>query len=89
MNREKHSPTIQEAADWSAAAAIRRSLARHEAGREIVAAGAWVQGVDPGLDAALTAAPSIDSFLAQPGEEACPFGETLERLARLAGEVGA
>ncbi len=78
---------VTSAEHRAAAAAVRRAMARHEAGRELVAAGAWVRGADPGFDAALDAAPAIEAFLRQDGGEEAPLEETVDRLCRLGREL--
>ncbi len=80
-------PAVTGAEHRAAAARVRRALGRWEGARDLVAAGAWVRGADPALDAAAAAIPAIEDLLRQEGGEGSPFHETLEMLRRLAGEV--
>jgi FliI/YscN family ATPase len=72
-----------------ATAKVRRAIGRWEAARDLVAAGAWVRGADPGLDAAADAMPAIEAFLRQEGTGATPFEETVEALRELAAGIDA
>jgi flagellar biosynthesis/type III secretory pathway ATPase len=71
----------------AAAARVRRALGRWEAARELVAAGAWVRGADPALDAAAAAMPEVEEFLRQDGTDDTVLDETLEALQHLASRV--
>lgn len=71
-----------------AAAVVRRAVARWEEARDLVAAGAWVRGADPGLDAAADAMPAIEHFLQQGADDAATLGETVEALGRIAARLG-
>jgi type III secretion protein N (ATPase) len=75
---------VAEPEHRAAAARIRRAMARWEAARDLISAGAWVRGADPALDEAVAAMPAIEAFLRQEGGDPCPFEETTESLATLA-----
>lgn len=80
-------PAVTDPGHRAAAARVRRAMARWEAARDLVAAGAWVRGSDPALDAAAAAMPAIEAFLRQDlGSIATPQ-ETREGLLRLAEEI--
>ena len=66
-------PAVTEAGHRAAAAKVRRAIGRWEAARDLVAAGAWVRGADPALDAAADAMPAIEAFLRQDGAGATPL----------------
>ncbi len=70
-----------------AASRVRRAIGRWDAARDLVAAGAWVRGADPELDAAAAAMPAIEAFLRQSGPEATAFDETLDGLLALAAGI--
>jgi ATP synthase in type III secretion protein N len=76
-------PAVTDGAHREAAARVRGALARWEAARDLFAAGAWVRGADPALDAAADAVPAIDAFLRQ-GGEAAPLEESVAALRALA-----
>ena len=80
-------PAVTGSGHRAAAARVRRALGRWEAARELVAAGAWVRGADPALDAAAAAMPAVEDFLRQDGTEETAFDETLESLQRLASGI--
>jgi FliI/YscN family ATPase len=72
-----------------AAARVRRALARWEAGKETVLAGAWARGADPAFDAAAAVMPAVEDFLRQEEAEATPVGECVARLLAVAEQVEA
>lgn len=72
----------------AAAARVRRAMARWEAARDLVAAGAWVPGADPALDAAAAAMPAIEAFLRQDEGTVATPRETRDALLRLADGIG-
>jgi flagellar biosynthesis/type III secretory pathway ATPase len=80
-------PAVTGAGQRAAAGKVRRTIGRWEAARDLVAAGAWVRGADPGLDAAADAMPAIEAFLRQEGTGATPLDETVQALAELAGGI--
>jgi type III secretion protein N (ATPase) len=61
---------------------VRDALARWEAARDLVAAGAWRPGADPALDRALERVPAIEEFLRQ-GEAPVSLAETVAALEAL------
>lgn len=77
-------PAVTDAGHREAAARVRGAVARWEAARDLVAAGAWVRGADPGLDRAAGAQPAIEAFLRQDAAEVSTLQETREALLRLA-----
>ncbi|MFO0678686.1 MAG: ATP-binding cassette domain-containing protein [Polyangiaceae bacterium] len=58
-------PVVTTEAHRSAAAAVRASMALHDAKRDLVALGGYAKGADPELDLALERMPKIDAFLRQ------------------------
>lgn len=73
----------------AAADRVRDALARWEAGKELVAAGAWRPGADRALDRAVERVPAIEAFLRQ-GAETSTLEETVEALDALVqpGDAG-
>jgi type III secretion protein N (ATPase) len=82
-------PAVTGADHRAAAARLRRTIARWEAASDLVAAGAWVRGADPDLDAAAAAIPEIEAFLRQDASEVAGPGESREGLLRLSARVEA
>jgi type III secretion protein N (ATPase) len=82
-------PAVTGAEQRLAAGKVRRAIARWEAARDLVAAGAWVRGADPAFDAAAEAMPAIEEFLRQEGTAAVPFEETRQGLLALASGIHA
>jgi len=82
-------PAVTDADHREASSRLRRAIARWEAARDLVAAGAWVRGADPDLDAAAAAMPEVEAFLRQDAEHVVGPGESREALLRLAARVGA
>jgi type III secretion protein N (ATPase) len=82
-------PAVTGADQRAAAGKVRRALGRWERARDLVAAGAWVRGADPALDAAADAVPAIEAFLRQEGAEAVPIEETRHGLLQLASGIDA
>ncbi len=82
-------PAVTGADHRDAAARLRGAIARWDAASDLVAAGAWVRGADPALDAAAAAMPEIEAFLRQDGTEVSGLDESREALLRLAGRVEA
>jgi flagellar biosynthesis/type III secretory pathway ATPase len=81
-------PAVTGAGQRTAAGKVRRAIGRWEAARDLVAAGAWVRGADPALDAAGDAMPAIEAFLRQEGSAAVPVEETQRELLQLASRIG-
>lgn len=67
----------------AAAARARRWIAALEAGRDLVAMGAYTPGRDRALDEALARRDALEALLAQPDGEVSAFEDTVRRLASL------
>ena len=80
-------PAVTGAEQRTAAGKVRRAIGRWEGARDLVAAGAWVRGADPALDAAGDAMPAIEAFLRQEGSAAVPVEETRRELLELASRI--
>ena len=70
-----------------AAGALRALLGAYDEARDLVNIGAYQQGADPIVDAALTLRPELDGYLRQPAEESVPFDEAVAGLMALAGQA--
>ena len=70
-----------------AAGALRALLGAYDEARDLVNIGAYQQGADPVVDAALTLRPELDGYLRQPAEESVPFDEAVAGLMALAGQA--
>jgi flagellum-specific ATP synthase len=62
-------------------------MAVYARSEDLVRIGAYKAGADPELDRALGARAAIRAFLTQDASEQVGLGESLRRLAALAGEV--
>jgi type III secretion protein N (ATPase) len=82
-------PAVAGAGHRAAAARVRSSMARWEAARDLIAAGAWVRGVDEELDGAVAALPAIEAFLRQEGGGGLPFADAVQDLEILASGIAA
>lgn len=82
-------PAVTDAQHRAAASRVRAAMARWESARDLIAAGAWVRGVDPRLDEAVDAMPAIEAFLRQEEAGTCPMEETTVGLAALAARLRA
>jgi flagellum-specific ATP synthase len=69
------------------ASLTRKLMAVYARSEDLVRIGAYKAGADPELDRALGARAAIRAFLAQDASEQVGLGESLRRLAALAGEV--
>jgi flagellar biosynthesis/type III secretory pathway ATPase len=67
-----------------AAAAVRAHLAVYEQKRDLVAIGAYQEGADPRLDAALSRIEAIEAFLRQSSDARTELAATVTELRRLA-----
>ncbi len=67
----------------AAAARLRAWVSALEAGRDLVAMGAYTPGRDRALDEALSKREAIEAFLAQPAGAGCSFEDTVRRLRAL------
>ena len=76
-------PSITTSEHRMKAGIIRKHLATYEKARDLINIGAYVEGSDPDIDAAIAAMPSINDLLLQ-GPEFCPFDQTIQ----LVSEVG-
>jgi flagellum-specific ATP synthase len=65
------------------AAQARKLLASYEKARDLINIGAYVNGSDPDIDAALVALPSLNAFLQQDMKLTTPFEETERMLAEI------
>jgi type III secretion protein N (ATPase) len=81
-------PAVTGTEHRMAAARVREAVARWEGARELVAAGAWVRGADPALDAAAAAMPAIEAFLRQEGRSGVPLEATVASVLAIAGGLG-
>jgi flagellar biosynthesis/type III secretory pathway ATPase len=72
------------------AGTARRLLAAYEKARDLINIGAYVDGSDADIDAALTILPTLNAFLQQPNTEFSTIADTLEKMAaiRQGSEVG-
>jgi FliI/YscN family ATPase len=61
------------------AAQVRKLLATYEKARDLINIGAYVNGSDPEIDAAITALPALNTFLQQ-GPTFSPFEETMKLI---------
>lgn len=77
-------PKVVTKAHLKAAEAVRASIARYEAHRDVITLGAYETGTDRALDRAILAKPSIDAFVTQGPEESADFALTLKSLTALA-----
>jgi FliI/YscN family ATPase len=78
-------PLIQPAEPLTHAAALRERMATWQENKDIISLGAYVPGSDAAIDRAIALRPDIDAFLRQDRHEAVAFGDTMARLAELAG----
>jgi type III secretion protein N (ATPase) len=67
----------------AAAARVRAWVSALDAGRDLIAMGAYAPGRDATLDEALARRGALEAFLAQRADESSGFEETVERLLRL------
>jgi flagellum-specific ATP synthase/type III secretion protein N (ATPase) len=65
------------------AATVRKYMAAYEKARDLINIGAYVNGSDPEIDAALNALPGINSFLLQDTQEFTPFDECERQLKQI------
>ena len=62
------------------AGTARRLLAAYEKARDLINIGAYVEGSDPDIDAALTILPALNAFLQQPSDEFSTISDTLTMM---------
>ena len=71
----------------NAAQAFRSALAAYAEVEDLLRIGAYVQGSDPAMDAAIKARPAMIEFLTQPLAEKASFEQSLAALQQLAGRL--
>ncbi|MDR3572538.1 MAG: FliI/YscN family ATPase [Anaerolineaceae bacterium] len=69
------------------ASSARKHLATYEKARDLINIGAYVQGSDPEIDAAIQVMPALTKFLQQGRDEVSSFDETMQLLSE-ASEIG-
>jgi flagellum-specific ATP synthase len=67
-----------------AARRIKQLISRHERSRDMVAMGAYMQGSDPDLDAALRLWPHIQTFLQQESHQVADLEGSITALSTIA-----
>jgi len=67
---------------------LRESLALYHDSQDLIQLGAYVSGSNPKLDAAIRARPEVLNFLKQDAHSFSKRAETLERLDKLAAQLG-
>ncbi|MDR0539009.1 MAG: FliI/YscN family ATPase [Spirochaetaceae bacterium] len=77
-------PDVSGVASRKAAAAVRRWIADYAANEDAINAGAYKEGTNPALDAAIAKKNVIDAFLQQETDEKSTLAETLAGLAKIA-----
>ena len=73
-------PTVRQAC-----ARLRRLLAVHRDAEDLISVGAYVEGSNPEIDAAVEKMPALNRFLTQAVEERFSLADTLKALGELAG----
>jgi flagellum-specific ATP synthase len=73
-------PTVRQAC-----ARLRRLLAVHRDAEDLISVGAYVEGSNPEIDAAVQKMPALNRFLTQAVEERFSLSDTLKALGELAG----
>jgi len=73
-------PTVREAC-----ARLRRQLAVYRDAEDLISVGAYVEGSNPEIDAAVEKMPALNRFLTQAVEERFSLADTLKTLGELAG----
>lgn len=81
-------PMLVDKKQQTAAALLRRLLAAYREGRDLVEIGAYQQGTNPLLDAALQRLPQIEAFLQQGIDEKSTFDEAISGLHQLVAGLG-
>jgi len=76
-------PAITTTDHRSVAGILRRRLASYEKARDLINIGAYVNGSDPDIDAAITVMPALTSFLLQSQYEVSPFETTLTLMNQI------
>jgi flagellum-specific ATP synthase len=73
-------PTVRQAC-----ARLRRLLAVHRDAEDLISVGAYVEGTNPEIDAAVQKMPALNRFLTQAVEERFSLSDTLKALGELSG----
>lgn len=73
-------PKLASPEHAEAARTMRRDLATHAEGKDLIEVGAYKPGTNPGLDLAVARVPVIDVFLQQAEGDLTPLEETLEMM---------
>ncbi len=76
-------PSVTRVEHRSYANQIRKLLASYEKARDLINIGAYVQGSDRDIDAAIAAIPSILELLQQKPDEFTPLEDTLAQMQRI------
>ena len=76
-------PAVTSSKHRAAAAQARKLLATYERARDLINIGAYVNGSDPDIDAALVALPALMDLVQQRTSEFTPFDKTLEMMDRI------
>ncbi len=76
-------PAVMSPEQMRAANALRQLMATYREAVDLIQVGAYVQGSDPRVDAAVRAAPVIERFLRQDEREYTPIEETLGYLQEI------
>lgn len=76
-------PRVTEPHHRAFANQIRKLMASYEKARDLINIGAYVEGSDPDIDAAIQALPAILDLLQQPPDQFSPFEETLAQMAQI------
>ena len=64
---------------------VREAMAAFQRAQDLILLGAYAQGSNAKLDAAIRSRQELDDFLRQEPQEKCAMEETLGRLQHLAG----
>jgi flagellar biosynthesis/type III secretory pathway ATPase len=71
-----------------AARRLRLAMASFQSAEDLIRMGAYVNGADPRLDAAIRLQDPLRGFLRQVSGEATPYGQTLGQMTELAAALG-
>lgn len=66
---------------------VRASLAAYEESRDLIELGAYVNGTNPALDAAIKARPEVNAFLRQDTTHGCSLAESYAGLQQVADKL--
>jgi flagellum-specific ATP synthase len=79
-------PSVTTRDHRSLAGIVRKRLASYEKARDLINIGAYVNGSDPEIDAAIRVMPDIQSFLVQTQNDVTPFENTEKLLNQIVDE---